>query len=103
MPEIGTYGSMSGDGKRGDAAWPKLPRPSSTLPILTIHGQKLASIRPTGSRWAIPDPMYGPAVRCKGFFVDLVGDGLASMYPASRWSVAPGHHGYQRACDLISG
>jgi hypothetical protein len=47
--------------------------------------------------------MYGPAVRCKGFFVDLVGDGLASMYPASRWSVAPGHHGYQRACDLISG
>ena len=48
------------------------------------------------------DPMYGPAVRCKRFFVDLVGDGLASMYPASRWSVAPGHHGYQRACDLIS-
>src|SRR5215475_1451164 len=33
MPEIGTYGSMSGDGKRGDAAWPKLPRPSSTLPF----------------------------------------------------------------------
>jgi hypothetical protein len=32
MLEIGTYGSMSGDGKRGDAAWPKLPRPSSTLP-----------------------------------------------------------------------
>src|ERR1700747_582779 len=25
--------------------------------------------------------------------------GLASMYPASRWSVAPGHHGYQRACN----
>jgi hypothetical protein len=23
------------------------------------------------------------------------------MYPASRWSVAPGHHGYQRACDLV--
>jgi hypothetical protein len=32
MPEIGTSGSMSGDGKRGVAAWPKLPRPSSTLP-----------------------------------------------------------------------
>src|SRR6516165_4244761 len=27
--------------------------------------------------------------------------GLESMYPASRWSVAPGHHGYQRACDLV--
>ena len=44
-----------------------------------------------------------PALRCNEFFVDLVGDGLASMYPASRWSVAPGHHGYQRACDLVSG
>ena len=25
------------------------------------------------------------------------------MYPAFDWSVAPGHHGYQRACELISG
>ena len=30
--------------------------------------------------------------------------GLASMYPASAWSDSvPGHNGYQRACDLISG
>jgi hypothetical protein len=37
-------------------------------------------------------------------FVELSGCGLASMYPASDWSVcAPGHHGYQRACGLISG
>src|SRR6202007_2745235 len=36
MPEIGTSGSMSGDGKRGVAEWPKLPRPSSTLPSLPI-------------------------------------------------------------------
>jgi hypothetical protein len=36
-------------------------------------------------------------------FVELTVSGLASMYPASDWSVeAPGHHGYQRACDLIS-
>ena len=35
MPEIGTSGSMSGDGKRGVAEWPKLPRPSSTLPETT--------------------------------------------------------------------
>jgi hypothetical protein len=33
MPEIGTSGSMSGDGKRGVAEWRKLPRPSSTLPL----------------------------------------------------------------------
>jgi hypothetical protein len=32
-PEIGMSSSMSGDGKRGVAAWPKLPRPASTLPI----------------------------------------------------------------------
>jgi hypothetical protein len=32
MQEIRTSGSMSGDGKRSAAAWPKLPRPSSTLP-----------------------------------------------------------------------
>src|SRR5271165_5522781 len=34
MREIRTSGSMSGDGKRSVAAWPKLPRPSSTLPPL---------------------------------------------------------------------
>jgi acyl-CoA thioesterase-1 len=32
MPVIGTSGSTSGDGKRSVAAWPKRPRPSSTLP-----------------------------------------------------------------------
>jgi len=58
MPEIGTSGSMSGDGKRSDAKWPKLPRPSSTLPLeqavaasrrlhyrhAAIHGDLPASI-----------------------------------------------------------
>ena len=31
MREIRTSGLMSGDGKRSVAAWPKPPRPSSTL------------------------------------------------------------------------
>jgi hypothetical protein len=48
------------------------------------------------ARW-----LYCPAVRCKGFLSTWYVMGLASMYLASRWSVAPGHHGYQRACDLI--
>jgi DNA topoisomerase I len=43
MPEIGTSGSMSGDGKRGAAEWPKLPRPSSTLPTRPISLQDLTS------------------------------------------------------------
>src|SRR6266568_6738350 len=37
-------------------------------------------------------------------FRRIGGGGLASMYPVSSWSCfAPGHHGYQRACVLISG
>ena len=37
-------------------------------------------------------------------FVEIAVSGLASMYPASLIGVvAPGHHGYQRARDLISG
>jgi hypothetical protein len=36
MPEIGSSGLMSGDGKRSVAEWPKLPRPSSTLPERTL-------------------------------------------------------------------
>jgi hypothetical protein len=31
MPEIGTFGLMSGDGKRGVAEWPKLPRVTSIV------------------------------------------------------------------------
>jgi len=49
------------------------------------------------------DPMYGPAVRSKKILTVWWVSGLASMYPAFDWSSAPGHHGYQRACDLISG
>jgi len=37
MPEIRTSGSMSGGGKRSVAAWPELPRPSSTLPSPTCR------------------------------------------------------------------
>src|SRR5437660_1302868 len=36
-------------------------------------------------------------------FDELVVSGLASMYQTSDWSLAPGHYGYQRACELISG
>jgi hypothetical protein len=44
MPEIGTSGSMSGDGKRSVAEWPKLPRPSSTLPKRTNRAGLLMSV-----------------------------------------------------------
>src|SRR3984893_6642567 len=35
------FRQASGDGKRSVAEWPKLPRPSSTLPKLTSYGQKI--------------------------------------------------------------
>jgi hypothetical protein len=44
MPEIGTFGLMSGDGKRGVAEWPKLPRPSSTLPKRTFSDVRVMSV-----------------------------------------------------------
>src|SRR5215831_2435065 len=49
MREICTSGSMSGDGKRGVAEWPKLPRPSSTLPK-----GRTAPAPPTGSQSTCP-------------------------------------------------
>ena len=48
MPEIGTSGSMSGDRKRSDAARPKLPRLSSTLPNPPCR-QPLRLVRNLGS------------------------------------------------------
>src|ERR1700716_2529148 len=62
----------------------------------------------TGSGWTAKTTRTTPAVLCgpawQGVFVDLVVSGLASMYPVSSWSCfAPDHHGYQRACVLISG
>src|ERR1700676_4840377 len=50
MPEIGTSGSMSGDGKRSVAEWPKLPRPSSTLPE-GICSAASSSHLPAARRW----------------------------------------------------
>jgi hypothetical protein len=51
------------------------------------------------------DPLVWSGRALQENFVDLAACGLASMYPASDWSAvcAPGHHGYQRACVLISG
>src|SRR5580704_10559553 len=42
MREIRTSGSMSGEGKRDVAAWPKSPRPSSTLPLSASFAWRLA-------------------------------------------------------------
>jgi hypothetical protein len=48
--------------------------------------------------------MYGPAVRCKRFSVDLANAVLHQCIRSLLGAhCAPDHHGYQRACDLITG
>ena len=49
--------------------------------------------------------MYGPAGVLQEKNLETAALGLAPMYPAYLWSdsTAPGHYGYKRASDLISG
>src|ERR1700754_5149221 len=47
--------------------------------------------------------MYGPAVRRKRVFDDLAVAVLHQCIRPLIGAFAPGHHGYQRACVLISG
>ena len=48
MREIRTSGLTSGDGKRGVAAWPKPPRPSSTLQVV---GRKRVALVDADGTW----------------------------------------------------
>jgi len=75
------------------------PHPPGTIAI----GDKLP-VNGEGERRPNLTQMYGPAVRRKRISSTWRLCGLASMYPASDGAVySPGHHGYQRACVLISG
>jgi hypothetical protein len=79
MPEIGTSGSMSGDGKRSVGH-----RPQATAPILD---STVCMVRPCvarGFRRSVGSSVLHQCIR------PLIG------------ACAPGHHGYQRACVLIS-
>ena len=61
MQEIRTSGSMSGDGKRSVAAWPKLPRPSSTLPNAKCQRAPL-----TSDDWGKADLVQVALEECRG-------------------------------------
>ena len=54
--------------------------------------------------WLLMTLMYGPAVRCKRDFVDLSAlRSCINVFGLMIGACAPGHHGYQRTCVLISG
>src|SRR3954466_3214445 len=57
-----TSGLMSGDGKRSVAAWPKPPRPSSTLRWTTLQGAP-NQIWPSGDRADASSARIGSGVR----------------------------------------
>ena len=60
---------------------------------------RFAALQESGS-----GTLYGPAVPLQAECDDLEMIGLALLYPAlERSSIAPGHHGYPRAPDLILG
>jgi hypothetical protein len=77
-----------------------LPKTNRAVPGLI--GVKLP--RWTSSKNDANDPDVWSGRASQKVFIDLSACGLASMYPASDWSVlCSGHHGYQRACGLVSG
>src|ERR1700716_890509 len=79
MPEIGTSGLMSGDGKRSAGH-----RPQATAPILdSTYVWSGRASQEVSSIW------FSVLHQC--------------IRPLIGACFAPGHHGYQRAVDLITG
>jgi len=70
-----------------------------TAPTNAASRQKVLARAPSTR-----DPIVWSGRALQEVFVELAFSGLASMYPVSNWSwFAPDHHGYQRACVLVSG
>jgi DnaK suppressor protein len=93
MRETRTSGSMSGDGKRSVAAWPKLPRPSSTLPTRknSEHTNQFRLPRYCGGK------IIAPSLSLHGSFdLDLAISAfvllaVVTLWFSSRWIVGRDH------------
>ena len=81
MPELGPYGSVRG--ARGNSR-----------PYRESHRLRGKPTRLT--------PMYGPAVWCKRLWSTLADAILRQCIRPLIGACAPGHHGYQRACDATT-
>jgi hypothetical protein len=78
-----------------------MPKSGSAPKMSADRGvnRKMTGWAPTSAR----DPNVWSGRAMQGDFDETVASGLASMYPAFDWSVVlRAHHGYQRACVLIS-
>ena len=78
---------------------------SVTLPVAgydynSVWTPLLAGLPPAGMAASLA-ALVRPCVARR--FRRIGGGGLASMYPALIGAFAPGHHGYQRACVLVTG
>jgi hypothetical protein len=85
MREIRTSGSMSGDEKRSVAAWPKLPRSSSTLPsraFAAVQQYFRSNDRTSGTLRATTTPLrdWSTSKNRRAFFTRL---SSRSMIPVS--------------------
>ena len=102
--------SSSAAGRRGDRVRSFVPHESGIDPIAALPSYltNVCCLRQVGHDAAIAEAtlltqMYGPAVCCKSLRQDN-GEQSCINVSAFDWSVSfSGHHGYQRACDLISG
>jgi hypothetical protein len=110
MPEIGTSSSMSGDGKRSVGH-----RPQATAPVLdsTIATEIHVAWHVGNQGKSGPIVLSGSV----SHFDPSVWTGRALQAESAEWQqlvlrfcirplveqIAPGHHGYPRASDLILG
>jgi death-on-curing protein len=71
---------MSGEGKRGDATWPKQPRPSSTLPAnSSSHAATYTFLAINGAR------LTASASETEALILGLHAAGTFNLEHLSRW------------------
>ena len=70
--------------------------------VMSVPGDRAETLMRRSMTVSDPNVCSGRALQ--EVLVELAFSGLASIYPVSDWSCsAPDHHGYQRACVLVSG
>ena len=77
-----------------------LSRDAHASAVLPLTNDRFAPKPDLPQMWLLTQ-MYGPAVRCKKISSSWRRAVLHQCIRLLFGALAPGHHGYQRACDLI--